>query len=158
VGLNTVGFTSDPYFKLATPYYPSQTGSIVASYTDTPQPASTDNFVDVNAILGSRSVGAPGWLTQADILQAIGPSLASRSDTFVVRCYGDVISPLDTSATPTPVSRAWCEAVVQRLSDYVDPTVDATTKFANIPASSQAVTFGRKFKVVSFRWLSVNDI
>ena len=152
-GLNTAGFANDPSFKLTGTYYPTQNKG---TYTETPNTSNTDNFVDVNAILGSRSMGAPGWLTQADILQAIGPSIASRSDTFVIRCYGDVMSPLDNSVPPS--ARAWCEAVVQRIPDYVDTTVDATTRLKNIPSSSAAATFGRKFKIVSFRWLSANDI
>jgi hypothetical protein len=116
------------------------------------------NFVDVNAVLGPRSTGSPGWLTQSDVLQAIGPSLSARSDTFLIRCYGDVVSPLDTNAAPGVISRAWCEAVLQRVPDYIDNTVDATTRLVNIPPASPAATFGRKFKIVSFRWLTDKDI
>ena len=137
---------------------PTYDGKTAATYTEIPVTDNTVNFVDVNAILGPRSVGSPGWLTQADLLQALGPSLASRSDTFVIRCYGDVVSPLDTAANPAVISRAWCEAVLQRVPDYIDNTVDATTKPANIPAASPAAKFGRKFKIVSFRWLTDKDI
>ncbi len=101
--------------------------------------------------LGNRSTGIPGWLTQADILQSIGPVLSARSDTFTIRVYGDVTSPVD----PTVVtSRAWCEAIVQRFPDYVDSTVSA----ANAPTTATNKRFGRKFRVISFRWLSPSEI
>jgi len=53
---------------------------------------------------------------QGDVLQSIGSVLTARSDTFVIRTYGEVLNPLDSTAAP--ISRAWCEAVVQRLPDY----------------------------------------
>ncbi|MBW8782978.1 MAG: hypothetical protein JF599_13985 [Verrucomicrobia bacterium] len=105
---------------------------------------------------GYRSTAAPGWLTQADLLQVIGPALSTRSDTFVIRTYGDVKNPLDGSTGP--VARAWCEAVVQRFPDYVDTSDNAEVDPANLPATSINRTYGRRFKVVSFRWLSPNDI
>ena len=105
----------------------------------------------------SRSAGIPGWLTQADVLQVIGPVLAARSDTFLIRTYGEVINPV----TNTITGRAWCEAVVQRQADYVQP---GTAPTGNLPEESGAALttenqrFGRQFKVVSFRWLNANDI
>ncbi|HSH94200.1 MAG TPA: hypothetical protein VK968_08650, partial [Roseimicrobium sp.] len=105
---------------------------------------------------GYRSTAAPGWLTQADLLQVIGPALSTRSDTFVIRTYGDVKNPLDASAPP--ISQAWCEAVVQRLPDYVDTSDNAEVDPVNLPAASINRTYGRRFKVVSFRWLTSNDI
>ena len=160
-GLNTAGFSSDNQFTNGSTsagppakMWPGLKNG--TTFSTTPNPSATDSVVDVNACLGSTSVGAPGWLTQADILQAIGPSLAARSDTFVIRCYGDLVSPLDSSAPPK--ARAWCEAVVQRVVDYIDTSVDPTTQFTNLPASSTARTFGRKFKIVSFRWLTDKDI
>jgi hypothetical protein len=103
--------------------------------------------------------GAPGWLTQADVLQSIASSLSARSDTFVIRTYGEVIDPVNSPAAPAaPVvtGRAWCEAVVQRMPDYVDATVRPTV----IPSAAGLTnqTFGRRFKVISFRWLSPDDI
>lgn len=105
----------------------------------------------------SRSTGIPGWLTQADVLQAVGPVLAARSDTFLVRTYGEVINPI----TNTITGRAWCEAVVQRQADYVQ---SATSPAGNLPEetgvalTTENQRFGRQFKVVSFRWLNANDI
>lgn len=85
-------------------------------------------------------------LTQADILTALAPYLRTRSDTFVVRTYGETINP----ATSEKEARAWGEAVVQRFPDTVD-TGDSVVQ----PTGP----FGRRFRVISFRWLNFpNDI
>lgn len=129
------------------------TGSPLFAYPE-------NNFLPLGATSGhSIYAGTPGWLTQADILQSIGPSLAARSDTFVIRTYGEVIDPVNSPAAPAaPVitARAWCEAVVQRIPDYVDSSIRPTVGPAQ--AGIQNQTFGRRFRVVSFRWLSPNDI
>lgn len=104
---------------------------------------------------GYRSTATPGWLTQADLLQVIGPALSTRSDTFVIRTYGDVKNPLDVNAPP--LARAWCEATVQRLPDYVNPGDSAEVAPASLTQADNQ-TLGRRFEVVSFRWLSPNDI
>ena len=99
-----------------------------------------------------RAACLPGYLTQADLLQQLGPILSARSDTFRVRTYGEVVNPATTSI----VSRAWCEAIVQRLPEYINPTADAPE---GIPAvGSDNATFGRRFKIISFRWLSPSDL
>ncbi|HEY9248163.1 MAG TPA: hypothetical protein VIO38_03490, partial [Rariglobus sp.] len=102
----------------------------------------------------SRAAYAPGFLTQADLLSAIGPQLTARADTLRIRAYGDVMNPATGSAGPE--ARAWCEAIVQRLPDYVDPQNAST-----VPPTALApvnVTFGRRFQIVSFRWLSPDEI
>jgi hypothetical protein len=110
-----------------------------------------NNDADFNRPSSSRAAHAPGYLTQADLLNALGPVLTARSDTFIVRAYGDVQNPV----TNTTEGKAVCEAVVQRVPDYVDPTIDPwTTPVAN----SDSEKFGRRFKIVSFRWLSEKDI
>ncbi|HTJ79367.1 MAG TPA: hypothetical protein VL357_10265 [Rariglobus sp.] len=109
---------------------------------------------------GSRSTSIPGWLTQGDLLQVMGPVIAARSDTFIIRTYGEVRNPLDPSST-TPVSRAWCEAVVQRVPQYInaDSTNNsAEKKLSDTNLSSINKQFGRAFHIVSFRWLSPDDI
>ena len=111
-----------------------------------------------NSGLGNY-MGVPGWLTQADILQAIAPALAARSDTFVIRTYGEVVDPVNSPAAPAePVvkGRAWCEAVVQRLPEFMDNTDRPTLSQSN--ANPQNKAFGRRFRIVSFRWLSPHDI
>ncbi len=103
---------------------------------------------------GRTSTGTPGWLLQGDLLQAIGPALSARSDTFTIRAYGQVVNPIDSTQT---VSQAWCEALVQRLPDYVDPSADSPgASPANLSATNR--TFGRGYKIISFRWLSPEDI
>ena len=99
----------------------------------------------------SRSAFAPGFLTQADLLTALGPVLAARSDTFLVRAYGDVVNP----ATGDLEGRSWCEALVQRLPEYVNP---ADAPEVHPPAHPDNQRFGRRFVVVSFRWLDAKDI
>ncbi|MBW8781421.1 MAG: hypothetical protein JF599_05995 [Verrucomicrobia bacterium] len=103
----------------------------------------------------ARSTAIPGWLTQADVLQAIAPVISPRSDTFTIRTYGEVVDPVNT-ASNVVLSRAWCEAVVQRMPDYVDSSNSAEVSLSSAKTLNQ--TFGRRFKVVSFRWLSANDI
>ena len=61
----------------------------------------------------------PGWLTQADVLSPLAPILTARSDTFVIRTYGE--SPR-MNAT---LLKRWCEVTVQRVPDYLKPHVDA---------------------------------
>jgi hypothetical protein len=102
----------------------------------------------------------PGWLSQADLLQALGPTLSARSDIFMIRAYGEVLNPL----TGDSEGRAWCEAVVQRQPDYINPATvsSAAGDPAEIaPASLQNSDnrkFGRRFQIISFRWLSPADI
>jgi hypothetical protein len=93
---------------------------------------------------------APKFLTQADVLSTIGASLSARSDTFLVRTFGEALNPV----TGVSVGRAWCEAVVQRVPDYVNPADAAES----VPANTTNREFGRTFKIVSFRWLSPSDI
>ena len=100
---------------------------------------------------GYRSTGIPGWLTQADVLQVIGSSLTTRSDTFRIRTYGEA---LDSNGVS--VAKAYCEAVVQRVPAYVDPADASSERGTELTTLNQ--TYGRQFKIVSFRWLSSNEI
>jgi hypothetical protein len=100
---------------------------------------------------GHRATLAPGWLSQADLLGVLGPVLAVRSDTFLVRTYGDAVNP----ATGAVESRAWCEAVVQRVPDYVDPG-DPPEAVTGLTETNSA--FGRRFEIVQFRWLSPEEV
>jgi hypothetical protein len=136
--------------------------SKVAYANQNSSPAVPSTSVDQGQ--GSSSMGCPGWLTQADVLQQIGPVLAARSDTFVIRAYGETVSPFDANATSTAApaassipARAWCEAVVQRLPEYIDPT-DAPTTAPAVLTAVDNKQFGRRFRIVAFRWLTPNDI
>jgi hypothetical protein len=94
---------------------------------------------------------APGWLSQADVLGVLGPVMAVRSDTFLVRAYGDATNP----ATGAVEGRAWCEAVVQRVPDYVD-AADPPEAAAGLSETNR--TYGRRFQIVRFRWLSAAEV
>jgi hypothetical protein len=100
---------------------------------------------------GSISAFSPQFLTQADVLSVIGPGLSARSDTFSVRTYGEVMNPV----TQEIQGRAWCEAIVQRMPEYVDDSLSAE---ATPAAGTVNKRLGRRYKIVSFRWLSANDI
>lgn len=91
-----------------------------------------------------RIAGSRGLLNQADILSMIGPVITVRGDTFTIRAYGECKNKM-TGA----VSKAYCEAVVQRSSDPVEPTDDIVA-----PESA----FGRRFNIVSFRWLTPAEL
>ena len=97
----------------------------------------------------STAWGIPGYLTQGDVMQVVGSSLRARSDSFVIRSYGESLD-----AAGTVRARAWCEAVVQRFPDPV--RADATgLNPAVIPATTD---YGRKFRLVSFRWLAADEV
>lgn len=112
------------------------------------------------------TLGRMDQLLQADILTAIGPSLAARSDTFVIRAYGE-------DAANRGGGRAWCEITVQRLPEWVVPsaedlnepnsayrttanaargeTVDTLQRNARLSPINRHL--GRRFAIVSFRWI-----
>lgn len=97
---------------------------------------------------GNPADGAPGVLTQADLLTPLAPILTARGDTFRIRAYGEAGAPGGAKV------RAWCEAVVQRVPDYLDPA-EAAWDTPELPVN---LRFGRRFVEVSFRWLSPSEI
>jgi Tfp pilus assembly protein PilX len=95
----------------------------------------------------STASGSAGYLLQGDVLQSLAPVLQARSDYFRIRTCGEA---LDNDGKV--VARAWCEAFVQRIPDYIDPSEPA--HFATSELKSDANrNFGRRYEVVSFRWL-----
>ena len=100
------------------------------------RPPEVSEPLDIDPTLkpSSAAWGGEKFITQGDILQVIGDSLVARSDTFVIRAYGEAADG----------SRAWCEAVVQRVSEPV--------------SSAPMMKFGRQFKQIRFRWLSPAEI
>jgi len=113
--------------------------------------AIADAAINVDAT-GNPIEFSSQFLTQGDIMTALAPVLFPRSDTFVIRTYGEAVNPT-TGATE---GRAWAEATVQRTPDYFDPTQDATVVPPDLNPANQ--TYGRRFKVVSFRWLTRSDL
>ena len=97
--------------------------------------------------------GIAGWLSQADVVQALAPLMTARSDTFRIRAYGEARNPV----TQEILGRAWCEATVQRLPDYLDTSGnDARDARSALTPINQR--FGRKFIVTGFRWLGPDEI
>lgn len=99
---------------------------------------------------GHTAYGTPGWTRQADILRPIAPILSVRDDSFTIRCYG---ATKDRSGKI--VAEAWCEAVVQRTAEYVDPS-NEKEDYSNLTATN--IAFGRKFEIASFRWLTEEEL
>jgi hypothetical protein len=121
------------------------------------------DFSTPEAVEGSRFAGIPGYVIQSDLLRPIANTLAVRDDTFRIRAYGESLD-----ANGNVLARAWCEAVVQRVPDYSDPTNDASVPARQMSATGEftdnpALTatnrlFGRKFMIESFRWLNGSEI
>jgi hypothetical protein len=104
------------------------------------------------AAAGSRFTGIPGYLTQADVLKRIGNMLTPRDDTFRIRAYGESKSPDGKT-----MALAWCEAVVRRVPEYLDPRDEAHVATSDLSSGINR-NFGRKLELISFRWLSHNEI
>ncbi len=78
------------------------------------------------------------------LLAMIGPALAARGDTFLVRAYGD-----EVDGHGRVVATARIEAVVQRVIEPVEAAnpSDPTEQFR--PVSPE----GRKLRIIGLRWL-----
>lgn len=127
-----------------------------------PRPASVANPIHTG-------LAAPGNLLQSDLLQSFGSALTTRSDTFTLRCFGEAIQ------TNGEMGGAWMEVIVQRLPEFIDATnapetgnsaprplkitasaaTDATISTALSPVNN---ILGRRFKVISMRWLKADEI
>jgi hypothetical protein len=114
------------------------------------------DYLHPKAAEGSSTFGLPGWPRQADLLGRLAPIISVRDETFVVRAMGSAPHANGGNA------KAWCEAVYRRTPDYVDGRVPAH----EAPLGDEALTgsyrvnvqLGRRFRLVSFRWLQTKEL
>lgn len=96
----------------------------------------------------STAVGNAGYMMQGDVLQSLAPILQARSDYFRIRACGEA---LDSAGKV--IARARCEAHVQRISEYLDPK-DLAYRHSGELSSAVNKSFGRRYRIDSFRWLA----
>ena len=135
-----------------------KTGDAMIGVSDLPA-----GYPNPRAACGSRYAGMPGYMMQSDLLQGISSSICVRGDTFLVRAYGESLAPDGKVA-----AKAWCEAVLQRQPEYLDPrdAADRKMRLENGTPDPQKLQglrpvnqlFGRQFTMISFRWLNSNEI
>lgn len=110
-------------------------------------------YPNPKAAEGDTESSGAAFLTQGDLLSAIGSALTVRSDTFVIRAYGEA-----RDGSGRLLAKATCEAVIQRVPAYLDPKDEPETPAAvngSGPELESVVNrnFGRRMEVISFRWL-----
>jgi hypothetical protein len=117
------------------------------------------DFTNPQAAVGYSTFGFPGWPRQAEVLSRLAPVISVRDETFTVRAMGTA------SVIGGSTAKVWCEAVFQRIPDYVDPSVPPhEAPLGDIAPTSNGtlhevnVVLGRRFKMVSFRWLNQQDL
>ena len=113
---------------------------------------------------GHRLDGSWGTFTQAHLLSQIGSALSVRSDTFKIRAYGSARNPMTGEAE----GEAWIEATVQRMPEYLISETnrsDGDKPYAIPELDGDGGVrnkindrYGRRFKIVSTRWLSKDEI
>jgi hypothetical protein len=125
------------------------TNSINSNFSSqvTESDISASNIPYPEQATGDGAAAATGYLLQSDLLMSLGPVLSARSDTFTIRAYGDHVDQVTGQETT-----ARCEAVVQRLPEYVDDSDDAELA-TDLLSSSENQKFGRRFVIRSIRWL-----
>jgi hypothetical protein len=116
-----------------------------------------ENILLADGSDGSASMSAPTYLMQADVLQAIGSFISVRSDTFRIRSYGQSLDPISGQV----VAKVWYEAIVQRFPEPVNPSSDSPEDpnyWTALDSSGDPQPFGRRFKVLSIRQLSADEV
>jgi hypothetical protein len=104
------------------------------------------------ALEGPVAYGSSAYVDQADILAGLAEQLSPRGDTFVIRAYGDAIT-----ADGKVAARAWCEAVIQRVPEYLDVEDAAHLKQDELQSDANK-RFGRRLQIISFRYLSASEV
>lgn len=130
-------------------FHPEDSNTITAGNL---KPERIRGLANPAALEGYTADGAAPMLTQADLLAGIAPVITARGDTFTIRAYGEA-----RSANGNQVeASAWCEATVQRLTEYVDPANPPAALVNDLGPLNQR--FGRRFVVLSFRWLNPKEV
>ncbi|MCP5533983.1 MAG: hypothetical protein H7A48_12500 [Akkermansiaceae bacterium] len=109
--------------------------------------------VNSGVMNGFSGEGAPPILSQGDIMAALAGFATIRGDTFRIRAYGEAL----TADGKTVTVRTWCEAVVQRVPEYIVLADDPDVAEADLESTPNK-NFGRRFQIVSFRWLAPGEI
>lgn len=141
------------------PFGELQTNTNYSSESPPSPPGKDAGYVNSQAAVGSSLYGIPGWTRQADILRPIAPILSARDDTFTIRAYGDS---RDVTGN-TIKAHAVCEVTVRRSREFVDTGDDAALATLSTNGSVPTLKkvnqdFGRRFEIISFRWLSSNEV
>lgn len=100
----------------------------------------------------NQAAGHAAYLLQGDLLQTLAPLLQPRSDSFLIRAMGEA-----RDANGKLLATAICEARVQREISYINPNDDPETRPDDLDSDINQI-FGRRFGVISFRWLSSKEI
>lgn len=116
-----------------------------------PDHAAAAEYMFPEAAVGKSAYGLPGWSRQADFLRPLAPILSARDDTFTIRAFGDA-----RDASGRVLARAYCEAVVRRTRDFVNPIDPADSTKQIVNATNKIL--GRRYEQVSFRWLAANEV
>lgn len=116
--------------------------SMAGALSDVGRPArgpflSASAFLNSNALSEALTDGGGSLLDFGNVMLSW---LTARSDTFRIRAYGDAVNPAIAGQVE---ATARCEAIVQRLPDLIDAPTGP---------------LGRRFVIVSFRWLVPDDI
>ena len=112
-------------------------------------------FWESNLNLEQRplSEGLGAFFMQADLLNKIGSLLHARSDTFTIRSYGSAQNEMSGDAD----GQAYYEITVQRLPAYMDANLDSS-ELPDSDSFSLNSYFGRKYKIISERWINGENI
>ncbi|TVP76004.1 MAG: hypothetical protein EA353_12825, partial [Puniceicoccaceae bacterium] len=116
--------------------------------------AFADNINDAENNSRSSASGASANIIQGNILQAIGSFIAPRSDTFRIRSYGESVDPV----TGAVRAKVWVEAIYQRIPEPVNPVDRSSPALADFWLPEDISQFGRRFELISFRWLNEDEV
>ena len=155
--LNVSGINGSPNYPFAAAnndrvFYTTADSNQINALNPMEQLADSAWYLDTEHLTGmpAGEIGhlmdhIPGFVTQADLLAMVGPALTARGDTFLVRSYGDAVNPANQKVQ----TRAWLEALVQRVQEPVKPL--GSDKW--VPDSQ-----GRRFRIISLRWLAPEEV